>query len=80
MNFKYENNFGKFLPRLAIVEPGVLIQNLLTELDQFDLTLVNLPSTTGMQIGGLVQCGCHGSGANLPPLEEIVQGINMKNI
>ena len=32
-----------------------------------------------MQIGGLVQSGCHGSGANLPPLEQIVQSINIIN-
>jgi L-galactono-1,4-lactone dehydrogenase len=61
--------------QLVTVEPGVRIENLLDALDEHGLTVRNLPSTIGMQMGGLVQTGAHGSGIRLPPVNELVEEV-----
>lgn len=49
------------------------IEHLLEKLHEVGLTLHNLPSTSGMTLGGLVQTSSHGTGMNLAPLNEAVQ-------
>jgi len=50
-------------------------EKLMKALDTEGLTLTSLPATTGMTFGGLIQAGCHGTGAANPPLDELVVSL-----
>ncbi len=52
-------------------QTGVKIERLLDAMQEKGLTLPTLPATTGMTVGGLVQAGCHGTGAGAPSIDEL---------
>jgi L-galactono-1,4-lactone dehydrogenase len=63
---------------VATVEAGINIEELLAVLDnQYGLSLNNIPCVTGMQIGGLIQTGSHGTGIAVQPVNESVIGLKM---
>ncbi len=56
-------------------QSGVRVEDLLDRLEEKGLTLVAFPATTGMTVGGLIQAGCHGTGASSPPLDELATAV-----
>jgi L-galactono-1,4-lactone dehydrogenase len=58
--------------RRVTVEAGITVAALVDALLPHELTLVNYGSISAQQVGGIVQCGVHGSGARIPPLDDTV--------
>jgi len=54
------------------------VNELVRFLKKEELTLLNYASISDQQVGGLVQAGVHGTGANIPPMDEHV--VSMKLI
>ena len=54
------------------VMSGITIEDLVEQLKPFNLTLENYASIQQQQIGGFIQIGAHGSGINIPPVDERV--------
>ena len=58
------------------VEPGVIIEDILKALKSYNMTLANFSSIKEQQIAGWTQVGAHGTGAQLPTVDEMV--VHMK--
>lgn len=59
------------------VQAGASVNKVVEELRKYDLTLQNYASITEQQIGGFIQVGAHGTGANIPPVDEQVVGLKI---
>lgn len=57
------------------VEAGITVHQLLEYLRPFGLTLQNYASIDEQQIGGFIQVGAHGTGAQIPPVDDQVISI-----
>ncbi|KAL0583069.1 hypothetical protein ABG067_007036 [Albugo candida] len=55
------------------VETGIKVDCLLEHLRSHGLTLKNVASIRDQQIGGLLQSGCHGTGAKIPPMDAQIE-------
>ncbi|MQM02490.1 hypothetical protein Taro_035254 [Colocasia esculenta] len=62
--------------RRVRVQAGARVSQLVDALREHGLTLQNFASIREQQVGGIVQVGAHGTGANLPPIDE--QIVSMK--
>lgn len=52
------------------VQAGMIVGNLLDELRAYGMTMQNVASIREQQLGGICQAGCHGTGANIPPIDD----------
>lgn len=59
------------------VEAGARVSQVLEALRPFGLTLQNFASITEQQIGGFIQVSAHGTGMNIPTVDEQVIGIRI---
>ena len=57
------------------VEAGARVSHVVDALREYNLTLPNLASIAEQQMGGFVQIGAHGTGANIPPVDEFVTSL-----
>ncbi|MQM17585.1 hypothetical protein Taro_050558 [Colocasia esculenta] len=62
--------------RRVRVQAGARVSQLVDALREHGLTLQNFASIREQQVGGIVQVGAHGTGVNLPPMDE--QIVSMK--
>ena len=58
-------------------QAGIRISELVEELRPHGLTLQNYASIREQQVGGFTQVGAHGTGAGIPPVEEMVVGLRL---
>ncbi|XP_031273638.1 L-galactono-1,4-lactone dehydrogenase, mitochondrial-like [Pistacia vera] len=63
--------------KIVTVQAGIRVQELVDEIKQDGLTLQNFASIREQQIGGIIQVGAHGTGANLPPIDEQVISLKL---
>lgn len=59
------------------VQAGAKVQDVVEALRPYDLTLQNYASVRDQQIGGFTQVSAHGTGAQLPPVDEQVVSMRM---
>lgn len=59
------------------VQGGTSVSKILDELKKHDLTLENFSSITEQQIGGWTQVSAHGTGARIPPVDEMVTKMTL---
>lgn len=59
--------------KTVTAETGITVQELFEELSQQGFSLPNITSIASQQIGGWTQAGCHGTGLNLPPIDEFIE-------
>jgi len=59
------------------VQAGARVSQVIDELRKHNLTLPNLASIAEQQMGGFVQVGAHGTGANIPPVDEFVTKLKL---
>ncbi|CAE8686870.1 unnamed protein product, partial [Polarella glacialis] len=59
------------------VQGGTRVSKILDELQKHDLTLENFSSITEQQIGGWTQVSAHGTGARIPPVDEMVTEMTL---
>lgn len=59
------------------VQAGVTVDQLVKALRPHGLTLQNFASITEQQIGGFTQVGAHGTGVNIPPVDEQVVAMKL---
>lgn len=59
------------------VQAGMIVQDFLDELRKLGLTMKNVASIREQQIGGLVQAGCHGTGASISPIDDHIVEMEM---
>jgi L-galactono-1,4-lactone dehydrogenase len=59
------------------VEAGARVSQVIDALREHGLTLPNLASIAEQQMGGFTQIGAHGTGANIPPVDEFVTCIKL---
>ena len=59
------------------VQAGARVSQVVEALRPHGLTLMNYASITEQQIGGLIQVGAHGTGSNIPPLDEAVVALKL---
>ncbi|XP_044493899.1 L-galactono-1,4-lactone dehydrogenase, mitochondrial isoform X2 [Mangifera indica] len=63
--------------KIVVVQAGITVQALVDKIKQYGLTLQNFASIREQQIGGIIQVGAHGTGANLPPIDEQVISLKL---
>ncbi|KAJ0038299.1 hypothetical protein Pint_23348 [Pistacia integerrima] len=63
--------------KIVTVQAGIRVQELVDEIKEYGLTLQNFASIREQQIGGIIQVGAHGTGANLPPIDEQVISLKL---
>ncbi len=59
------------------VQAGARVSQVVDALRPHGLTLPNLASIAEQQMGGFVQIGAHGTGANIPPVDDFVRSITL---
>eukprot|EP00931_Biecheleriopsis_adriatica_P073222 TRINITY_DN47551_c0_g1_i1.p1 TRINITY_DN47551_c0_g1~~TRINITY_DN47551_c0_g1_i1.p1 ORF type:complete len:563 (-),score=130.35 TRINITY_DN47551_c0_g1_i1:80-1741(-) len=59
------------------VQAGARVSQILEELKKYGLTLENFSSITEQQIGGWTQVSAHGTGARIPPVDEMVTALRV---
>ena len=59
------------------VEAGIVVDDILKELQKYGLTLANFSSIKEQQVGGWTQVGAHGTGARLPTVDEMVISLKV---
>ena len=59
------------------VEAGIIVDDILKELQKYGLTLANFSSIKEQQVGGWTQVGAHGTGARLPTVDEMVISLKV---
>lgn len=59
------------------VQAGARVSQILDELRKHGLTLENFSSITEQQIGGWTQVSAHGTGARIPPVDEMVTAMTL---
>lgn len=52
------------------IEAGIIVGDLLATLREHGMTMQNVASIREQQVGGICQAGCHGTGANIPPIDD----------
>jgi len=58
-------------------EAGARVSQVIEELRKYNLTLPNLASIAEQQMGGFIQVGAHGTGANISPVDEYVESLTL---
>lgn len=59
------------------VQAGARVSQILDELHKHGLTLANFSSITEQQIGGWTQVSAHGTGARIPPVDEMITRMTL---
>ena len=59
--------------KTVTAECGITVQELFQELSNIGFSLPNITSIASQQIGGWSQTGSHGTGLNLPPIDEFIE-------
>lgn len=59
------------------VQAGATVNQVVDALRPHGLTLENFASITEQQVGGFIQVGAHGTGRQIPPVDEQVIGLRM---
>ncbi len=59
------------------VEAGARVSQVIDALREHNLTLPNLASIAEQQMGGFTQIGAHGTGANIPPVDDFVTSLKL---
>lgn len=59
------------------VQAGARVSQILAELQKHGLTLENFSSITEQQIGGWTQVSAHGTGARIPPVDEMITSMTV---
>lgn len=59
--------------KTVTAEAGITVQELFEALSEHGYSLPNITSISSQQIGGWSQSGCHGTGLNLPPIDEFIE-------
>lgn len=54
------------------VEAGVVVSQLMDKLSFYGLTMQNVASIRDQHVGGIIQAGCHGTGAKIAPIDDHV--------
>ncbi|KAL7689650.1 putative galactonolactone dehydrogenase, L-gulonolactone/D-arabinono-1,4-lactone oxidase [Plasmopara halstedii] len=52
------------------VQTGMIVGDLLDKLRAYGMTMQNVASIRDQHVGGICQAGCHGTGANIPPIDD----------
>ncbi|CAM9141446.1 unnamed protein product, partial [Chrysoparadoxa australica] len=63
--------------REVTVEAGARVQQVVDALKPFGLTLQNFASISEQQVGGFISVGAHGTGANIPPVDDQVVAMEI---
>ncbi|CAK9026232.1 unnamed protein product [Durusdinium trenchii] len=59
------------------VQAGARVSQILAELQKHNLTLENFSSITEQQIAGWTQVSAHGTGARIPPVDEMITSMTV---
>merc|ERR1719387_1002314 len=59
------------------VEGGARVSQILEELQKHGMTLANFSPITEQQIGGWTQVSAHGTGARIPPVDEMITRMKL---
>ena len=59
------------------VQAGARVSQVIDELRKYNLTLPNLASIAEQQMGGFIQVGAHGTGAQISPVDDFVTKLKM---
>ena len=63
--------------KLVTVGAGATVNQVLKELRKYNLTLQNFSSIQEQQIGGWTQVAAHGTGCQLPTVDEMIQRMTI---
>lgn len=63
--------------RQVKVQAGARVNQVVDALRPYGLTLENFASITEQQIGGFIQVGAHGTGSQIPPVDEQVVALKL---